>query len=110
MLFSKDEQLTDYERVRKEFYRLWFFSYKVSQQAKLAQKQGKEEEARGAMTAFRALSKQAKEAYSLMDSLREARPDIIDVDVAVDEDLRYIAPEFFLPESAGGLVVVGSGD
>jgi hypothetical protein len=36
-----------------------------------------------------------------MDSLREPRPGIIDTDVAVDEDLHYLAPEIFMAEAEG---------
>jgi hypothetical protein len=98
-MFTKE--ITDFDRVRKEFYRLWFFAHKASQSARLAKREGREEDARGASTAFRVLSKQAKEAYAVMDSLREPRPGIIDTDVAVDEDLHYLAPEIFMAEAEG---------
>jgi hypothetical protein len=103
------EETTDFDRVRKEFYRLWFFAHKASQSARLAQKEGREADARGAMSAFRVLSAQAKEAYTVMDSMREPRPAFLDTDVAVDEDLRYIAPEIFMAEAEGKPVVFREG-
>lgn len=107
MIFN--QETADFDRVRKEFYRLWFFAHKASQSARLAQKEGREADARGAMSAFRILSRQAKEAYTVMDSMREPRPSIIDIDVAVDEDLHYIAPEIFIAESEGIPVVFREG-
>lgn len=98
-MFEQSEP-SDYEVVRKEFYRCWFYAYKCSQHARLLQKAGHDEEMRSAMSAFRVLSKQADEAYRLMDSLRESRPAIIDVtDVCVEEDLHLVAPEIFLAEA-----------
>lgn len=94
------EQMSDFEYVRREFYRLWFYAYKCSQQARRAQKAGNEEEMQGAMAAFRTLSKQADEAYKVMDSMRPPRPAIIDIqDVAVEQDYRFVAPEIFLAEA-----------
>lgn len=93
-------QLSDFEHVRKEFYRIWFYAFKCNQHARALQKAGHDEEMRTAMTAFRDLSKQADEAYRLMDSLRPAHPGIVDIqDVAVEEDLRYIAADIFIAEA-----------
>lgn len=90
-------QLSEFEYVRKEFYRIWFYAYKCSQHARALHKAGHEEDSRAAMTSFRALSKQADEAYRLMDSLRPTRPGI--VDVAVEEDFRYVAADIFVAEA-----------
>ncbi len=73
---------TKYNIVRAEFYRLWELARTASNQARTASREGREEEARGAMAAFRVLSRQAKEAYIVMDSMREPRPAIIDVEDA----------------------------
>jgi len=107
MLFGEQDTMTDYEVVRREFHRFLFFADKAMTQAREARKEGREEESRGAMTAFRALSKRAKEASDLMDSLREARPAITEHldDVAVEQDLHFIAPEIFMAEASGSTLV-----
>ena len=106
-IFGEQDTMTDYELVRREFYRFWFFAGKAMTQAREARKEGREEESRGAMVAFRALSKRAKECSELMESLREARPAIIEHqdDVAVEQDLHFIAPEVFMAEASGSSVV-----
>ena len=97
MLFDEQEKMTDFEVVRREFARFWFFAGQAMTQAREARKQGKETEEKGAMAAFRALSKQAKECEELMDKLREIRPAGAELnDVAVEQDLHYIAPELFM--------------
>lgn len=70
---------TRYNIVRDEFYRLWSLARTASNQARTATREGREEEARGALSAFRVLSRQAKEAYIVMESMRKQRPTIIDV-------------------------------
>lgn len=99
MIFTHNEVLSDFELIRKEFYRLWFLAHQVSTHARQYKREGKEDEFRAAMTAFRTLSKQAKEVYQMMDSLREPRPSIIDTDVCVEEDMRLTSAELFLPPS-----------
>jgi hypothetical protein len=107
MLFGEQDTMTDFEVVRREFYRFWFFAGKAMTQAREAKREGREDESRGAMVAFRALSKQAKECSELMDRLREARPAIIEHldDVAVEQDLHYIAPEMFMAEASGSTLI-----
>lgn len=102
MFFEEEE--TQYELLRKQFHRIWLFAHQVSRSARRYQKEGKEEEFRAAMTAFRTLSKEAKEVRLLMASFEEPRPAIIDTDVAVEEDMRLTTPELFLPREAGGML------
>jgi hypothetical protein len=96
-MFTNEDKLTEFELVRKEFYRVWFLAHQVSSHARQYKREGKEDEFRAAMSAFRMLSKQAKEVYQVMDSLREPRPSIIDTDVCVEEDMRLTQAELFLP-------------
>jgi len=97
MIFEHTKELTDFERVRKEFYRLLFITHTISSNARQYKREGKEDEFQAAMTAFRVLSKQTKEVYQMMDSLRESRPSIIDIDVCVEEDLRLTTAPLLLP-------------
>ena len=70
---------TKYNIVRREFYRLWNLARIASKQARTATREGREEEARGALVAFRVLSRQAKEAYIVLESMREQRPTVGDM-------------------------------
>jgi hypothetical protein len=85
-----EDKTTEFEQHRKDFYRLWYIADRISKSSKQATKEGRHEDARAAMTAFRVMSKEAKSAYKAMDSLREARPTIIDTDVAIEEDLTLV--------------------
>ena len=98
MIFNEDKS-TDFELVRKEFYRVWFIAHQVSGHARQYKREGKEDQFQAAMTAFRVLSKQAKEVYQVMDSMREHRPSVIDTDVCVLEDMRLTSAELFVPPS-----------
>ena len=55
------------------------------------------------------LSMQAKEAYIVLDSLREPGTPTVGTDIAIDEDLHYIAPEIFMAEAEGTPVVFREG-
>lgn len=96
MIFNEDKS-TDFELIREEFYRVWCLAHQVSSHARQYKREGKEDQFQAAMSAFRVLSKQAKEVYQVMDSMREHRPSVIDTDVCVLEDTRLTSAELFLP-------------
>ena len=101
-MFDEQNKMTDYELLHREFCRIHLFAHQVSRSARNHKRQGKEEEFRGAMSAFRVLAKRAKEVEELMASVREPRPAIIDTDVAIEQDMRLTVPELFLSPEDGG--------
>lgn len=95
---------TPFNIARRVFYRIYMLAYKAQEHAIKAEEAGDYEHAESAYKAFSVLKRQASEAYVRMRQLdpEEPPPAIIDCDVALEGDLRWVFPDVFAADGKEG--------
>lgn len=101
LLTGSDKTPSDFEMVRRFFYRMYFFAYKAGDHAERAEKAGEAEVAKAAGIAAKALGDQATAAYIRYRALASKEPPG-PTDVCIEPDLRLLMPEIYIAEAEGG--------